>query len=113
MSEERLIEIASTIKKINDPFVLLRYVISLNDFNMFFKYVKKCGYVVGNNYYDSFKLFADSYLKDKKISDKNVFLEEIGYFEDIYEGIYGADSLLGNDYLNESMRVSGSSRNNK
>lgn len=86
MNEERLIEIASTISKLNGPLVVLGYLTSLgeSDMYLFFRMVRGSKY--GKlDYYQAIKKFCDDYLTGKDLDVIDDDLEEFGYNDGNYD----------------------------
>jgi len=89
MNEERLLEIASTISVLNGPLVILGYLSSLkeSDMYLFLKCVKGSKYG-DKNFYDSVKLFSKDYLDSKGVTSSNDGALEFGYKEGNYDDYF-------------------------
>lgn len=89
MNEERLFEIASTISVLNGQLVILGYLSSLreSDMYLFLKYVKSSKYG-DKGFYDAVKLFSRDYLESKGLTSSNDGALEFGYKEGNYDDYF-------------------------
>lgn len=100
MNEKRLLEITSTVSMLDGPLVILGYLSSLSqsDMYLFLKYVRGSKYK-DINFYDAVKLFSQDYLEGREVVEKNSVIEEMGYTEGNYED-YFSNSGFSQDYFN-------------
>ena len=83
MEKDRMLEIASTISRLEGPLVVLGYFTSLDseDMEIFFNNFKKSEF--GNlNFYDGIKLYSANYVSKNDRLENNEFFEEFGYNPD-------------------------------
>ena len=113
MSEKRLIEIASTISMLNGQLVILGYLSSLSESDMylFIKCVKGSKY--GNeNFYEAVKSFSNDLLEKKEIIVSNDCALKFGYKEGNYED-YFSNSSFSKYYFDEMNGVVNSDKYRK
>ena len=99
VKEERLIEITSTISRLDGPLVVLGYLTSLkeSDMYLFLNYVK--GSKFGKlDFYKAIKMFSDEYLNNKNVINETDSLKKFGYTPDSIEK-YKDINAVGTDYL--------------
>lgn len=113
MSEKRLIEIASTISMLNGQLVILGYLSSLSESDMylFLKYVKSSKYG-DRSFYDGVKLFSKDYLESSGLTSSNNDALEFGYKEGNYEEYFNNNGLSV-DYFNEMNGLVGTRKHTK
>lgn len=89
MNEKRLLEIASAVSIMNGPLVILGYLSSLSESDMylFLKYVKASKYG-DKNFYEAVKLFSKDYLAEKDFFENDDSVLEFGYKEGNYEDYF-------------------------
>ena len=94
MSEDRLIEITSNVSVMNGPLVILGYLSSLSESDMylFLKYVKASKYRE-KNFYDAVKLFSSDYLLEKEISNNNDSFLEFWYTEGKFDNYFSKNTM--------------------
>lgn len=78
MSEDRLLEILSTIDRLEGPLMVLGYLVSLDNFELF-EVIRMIDKDSKNNFYDGIKAVASEYMKDKPPLSDSSLLEKIGY----------------------------------
>lgn len=89
MNEKRLLEIASAVSMLNGPLVILGYLSSLSESDMylFLNYVKSSKY--GNkNFYEAVRLFSKDYLNEKGAFENDDSVLEFGFKEGNYENYF-------------------------
>ena len=101
MNEKRLIEIATTISKLDGPLVVLGYLISLEESDMYLFYRVVRGSKYGKlDYYQAIKMFCVDYLSGKDLDMVKDDLENYGYNEGNYDE-YFSNYNFNSDILKE------------
>jgi len=113
MNEQRLLEIASTISTLNGPLVILGYLSSLSESDMylFLKYVKASKYR-NENFYEAVRLFSRDYIEEKMMTESSNDALEFGYKEGNYED-YFINSGFSKDYFDNYMAKSDAVKSGK
>ena len=86
VKEDRVLEIASTINKLDGPLVVLGYFTSLSadEIEMFFNNVKNSKY--GRlNFYNAVKMYSADYVRENGVLENNEFLRKFGYNPDVVD----------------------------
>lgn len=103
MNQKRLLEITSTISMLDGPIILLGYLTSLgeSDMYLFLSYVKGSKYK-DLNFYDAIKGFSEDYIKDKPVLENNPVLKQLGYCATYSDFSYNYGFNSG--YLEEALK---------
>jgi len=83
VKEDRILEIASTINKLDGPLVVLGYFTSLDkdEIEEFFNNVKNSKYC-NLNFYSAVKMYSADYVRENGVLENNEILRKLGYNPD-------------------------------
>ena len=114
MNEERLLEIASAINQLDGPLVVLGYLTSIaqSDMYLFFKHVEGSKYK-NLDFYVAIKNFSQDYVSKRNEKNVEQELEKFGYkngnYDDFFKG-YNFSNNYTEQFLDVSTFENGRSR---
>lgn len=114
MNEDRLLEITSTINQLDGPLVVLGYLTSMaeSDMYLFFRHVMGSKYK-NLDFYVAIKNFSQDYISRRKEKNVDLELEKFGYKNGNYEEYFKNYNFSDNyteQFLGEDTSKNGRSR---